>query len=110
MAWRGCRRIEMKKIVAIIIVVCILLGLIFTISARAKQQKEMPILRDATLYAVKTDGIPVFRDNTGELWEIQWLTEATVQDSVLLEITNDEITRTWIEVVQDSGDGEIKQS
>lgn len=99
----------MKKIVAIIIAVCMLLGLIFTINARVQQQKEMPILRDATLYAVKTDGIPVFKDTTGELWEIQWLTEATAQDSVLLEITNGEITGTWIEVVQGSGDGEIEQ-
>lgn len=98
----------MKKIVAIIIAVCILLGLIFTISARVKQQKEMSALREATLYAVKTDGIPVFKDSTGELWEIQWLTEATAQDSVLLEIINGEITRTWIEVVQDSGDGKIE--
>ena len=108
MAWRGCRRIEMKRIVAIIIAVCMLLGLIFTISARVKQQKEMPILRDATLYAVKTDGVPVFKDDAEELWEIQWLTEATAQDSVLLEITDGKITRTWIEVVQGSGDGEIE--
>lgn len=98
----------MKRTVAIIIAVCILFGLIFTISARVKQQKEMPILREATLYAVKTDGIPVFKDNTGELWEIQWLTEVTAQDLVLLEITDSKITRTWIEVVQDSGDGEIE--
>lgn len=100
----------MKKIVAIIIAVCILLGLIFTINVRVKQQKEMPILRDATLYAVKTDGVPVFKDSVGDLWEIQWLTEATAQDSVLLEITNGKITRTWIEVVRDNGDGEIEQS
>ena len=98
----------MKKIVAIIIAVCILLGLIFTISIRVKQQKEMPILREATLYAVKTDGVPVFKDSIGELWEIQWLTGATVQDSVLLEVTDGKITRTWIEVVQDSGNGEIE--
>ena len=98
----------MKRIVAIIIAICILLGLIFTISVRVKQQKEMPILREATLYAVKTDGIPVFKDSIGELWEIQWLTGVTAQDSVLLEVTNGEITRTWIEVVQDSGDGEIE--
>ena len=98
----------MKKTVAIIIAVCILLGLIFTISVRVKQQKEMPILREATLYAVKTDGIPVFKDDAGELWEIQWLTEATAQDSVLLEVTDSKITRTWIEVVQDNGNGKIE--
>lgn len=98
----------MKRTVAIIIAVCILLGLIFTISARVKQQKEMPILRDATLYAVKTDGVPVFKDSTGELWEIQWLTGATAQDSVLLEVTDGKITGTWIEVGQDNGNGEIE--
>lgn len=98
----------MKKTVAIIIAVCILLGLIFTISVRVKQQKEMPILREATLYAVKTDGVPVFKDSIGELWEIQWLTGAAAQDSVLLEVTDGKITRTWIEVVQDNGNGEIE--
>ena len=68
--------------------------------------KDLPITREAKLYAVKTDDVPVFRDSLGVLWEIDWLKNITADDNVLLEIVNNEITRVWVEV----GDEEIPQS
>ena len=71
--------------------------------------KNLPITREAKLYAIRTDEVPVFKDSLGTLWEIDWLKNVTANDNVLLEITNNEITRAWVEVIN-NGNGEIPQS
>ena len=105
MAWRRCKR-TMKKIIATIILVILIVGLAYIIDLAHHNVKNLPITREAKLYAVKTDNVPVFRDSLGVLWEIDWLKNITADDNVLLEIVDNEITRVWVEV----GDEEISQS
>ena len=96
----------MKKIIATIVLVILIVGLAYIIDLGHHNAKNLPITREAKLYAVKTDEVPVFRDSLGVLWEIDWLKNITVDDNVLLEIVNNEITRVWVEV----GDEETPQS
>lgn len=105
MAWRRCKR-TMKKIIATIVLVILIVGLACIIGLGHHNASNLPITREAKLYAVKTDDVPVFRDSLGVLWEIDWLKNITADDNVLLEIVNNEITRVWVEV----GDEEISQS
>ena len=99
----------MKKIIATIILVILIVGLAYIIDLAHHNAKNLPITREAKLYAVKTDEVPVFRDSLGVLWEIDWLKNITADDNVLLEIVNNEITRVWVEVIN-NGDEEIPQS
>ena len=108
MAWRRCKR-TMKKIIATIVLVILIVGLAYIIDLGHHNAKNLPITREAKLYTVKTDEVPVFRDSLGVLWEIDWLKNITVDDNVLLEIVNNEITRVWVEVIN-NGDEEIPQS
>ncbi len=96
----------MKKIIATIILVILIVGLACIIGLGHHNANNLPITREAKLYAVKTDDVPVFRDSLGVLWEIDWLKNITADDNVLLEIVDNEITRVWVEV----GDEEITQS
>ena len=105
MAWRRCKR-TMKKIIATIVLIILIVGLACIIGLGHHNANNLPITREAKLYAVKTDDVPVFRDSLGVLWEIDWLKNITADDNVLLEIVDNEITRVWVEV----GDEEIPQS
>ena len=96
----------MKKIIATIILVILIVGLACIIGLGHHNANNLPITREAKLYAVKTDDVPVFRDSLGVLWEIDWLKNITADDNVLLEIVDNGITRVWVEV----GDEEIPQS
>lgn len=96
----------MKKIIATIVLVILIVGLACIIGLGHHNASNLPITREAKLYAVKTDDVPVFRDSLGVLWEIDWLKNITADDNMLLEIVDDEITRAWVEV----GDEEIPQS
>lgn len=96
----------MKKIIATIVLVILIVGLACIIGLGHHNASNLPITREAKLYAVKTDDVPVFRDSLGVLWEIDWLKNITADDNVLLEIVDNEITRAWVEV----GDEEIPQS
>lgn len=96
----------MKKIIATIVLVILIVGLACIIGLGHHNANNLPITREAKLYAVKTDDVPVFRDSLGVLWEIDWLKNITADDNVLLEIVDNEITRAWVEV----GDEEIPQS
>ena len=96
----------MKKIIATIVLVILIVGLACIIGLGHHNANNLPITREAKLYAVKTDDVPVFRDSLGVLWEIDWLKNITADDNVLLEIVDNEITRVWVEV----GDEEISQS
>ena len=107
MAWRGCKRT--MKIIATIVLVILIVGLVCIIDLGHHNVENLPITREAKLYAVKTDDVPVFRDSLGVLWEIDWLKNITADDNVLLEIVNNEITRVWVEVIN-NGDEEIPQS
>jgi len=98
------------KVVFIIVVVLLLLALIIYIGVK---RHESPIdvieQREAKLYAITTENVPIFKDNVGDLWEIKELVNVTAEDSVLLEITNGETTRAWVEV-NINGDEEIPES
>ena len=102
----------MKKVKIVFIVIIILLLLALAIYIGIKRH-EPPIdvveQREAKLYAITTDNVPIFKDNVGDLWEIKELVNVTAEDSVLLEITNGETTRVWVEVNID-GDEEIPES
>ena len=108
MAWRRCKR-TMKKIIATIVLVILIVGLACILGLGHHNTNNLPITREAKLYAVKTDEVPVFRDSLGVLWEIDWLKNITADDNVLLEIVDDEITRVWVEAIN-NGDEEIPQS
>lgn len=99
----------MKKIIAIIVLIALVITLAWVIGLSHHNVKNLPITREAKLYAIKTDEVPVFKDSLGVLWEIDWLKNVTADDNVLLEIVNDEVTRTWVEVIN-NGDEEIPQS
>lgn len=96
----------MKKIIATIVLVILIVGLAYIIDLGYHNVQSLPITREAKLYAVKTDDVLVFKDSLGVLWEIDWLKNITADDNVLLEIVDNEITRAWVEV----GDEEIPQS
>ena len=102
----------MKKVktVAIIIIVLLLLALAIHIGVK-RHETTIDVIeqREAKLYAITTDNVPIFKDNIGDLWEIKELTDATVEDTILLEITNGETTRAWVEV-NINGDEEIPES
>lgn len=108
MAWRRCKR-TMKKIIATIVLVILIVGLACIIGLGHHNANNLPITREAKLYAVKTDDVPVFRDSLGVLWEIDWLKNITADDNVLLEIVDNEITRVWVEVINNE-DEENPQS
>ena len=99
----------MKKIIATIVLVILIVGLACIIGLGHHNANNLPITREAKLYAVKTDEVPVFRDSLGVLWEIDWLKNITADDNVLLEIVDNEITRVWVEIIN-NGDEEISQS
>jgi hypothetical protein len=99
----------MKRIIATVILIALVIALVWVIGLSHHNMKNLPITREAKLYAIKTDEVPVFRDSLGTLWEIDWLKNVTANDNVLLEITNNEITRAWVEVIN-NGDEEIPQS
>lgn len=88
----------MKKVIIVMLIVGLLLGLAWGISARVKQQERTPQMREAKLYAIRVDETPVFKDSVGDLWEIDWLKEVTAEDSVLLEIVSGHVNRTWVQV------------
>ena len=79
MAWRRCKRI-MKKIISTIVLVILIVGLACILGLGHHNAKGLPITREAKLYAVKTDDVPVFRDSLGVLWEINWLKNITADD------------------------------
>lgn len=99
----------MKKIIATIVLVILIVGLACILGLSHHNVENLPITREAKLYAVKTDDVPVFRDSLGVLWEIDWVKNITADDNVLLEIVDNEITRVWVEVIN-NGDEEIPQS
>lgn len=98
------------KIVFIIVIVLLLLALAIYIGIK---RHESPIdvveQREAKLYAITTENIPIFKDNVGDLWEIKELVNVSAEDTILLEITNGETTRAWVEV-NINGDEEIPES
>ncbi len=92
----------MKKIaIIVIVIIALVIGLLTWGICEKVNQK--PYLREACLYAVNIDNIAVLKDSDGNLWEINYLNDITSQDSILLEITNGEVTRTWIEVGPETG-------
>jgi hypothetical protein len=95
--------------IAIIVLIALVVALAWVIGLSHHNVKNLPITREAKLYAIKTDEVPVFKDSLGVLWEIDWLKNVTADDNVLLEIVNDEVTRAWVEVIN-NGDEEIPQS
>lgn len=96
----------MKRIIATVILIALVIALVWVIGLSHHNMKNLPITREAKLYAIRTDEVPVFKDSLGTLWEIDWLKNVTANDNVLLEITNNEITRAWVEVIN-NGNGEI---
>ena len=96
----------MKRIIATVILIALVIALVWVIGLSHHNMKNLPITREAKLYAIRTDEVPVFKDSLGTLWEIDWLKNVTANDNVLLEITNNEITRAWVEVIN-NGNGDI---
>ena len=98
----------MKKVVLIIIIIVVLGIIVWGIRARMIQQADMPQTREAQLYATTVDDIPVFKDSTGMLWEVDWLKEVSPEDSVLLEIVHGRVNRTWVQIIQTEPETEIE--
>lgn len=89
----------MKKYVLTIITI-ILVIILVSLLASGRPTREW---REASLYATTIEDIPVLRDTSGALWEIERCKEVSKDDKVLLEIVDNEVSRVWLEVVAETG-------
>ena len=99
---------KMVKVVVALVIIILLIALVWHIGIKRHSDIDIIETREAKLYAVTTDNVPILKDNTGELWEMPEL-EVNAEDFLLLEITNNKITRAWIEI-NINGDEEIPES
>lgn len=89
----------MKKYVLTTITI-ILVVILVSLLMSGRPTRE---LREASLYATTIEDIPVLRDTSGALWEIERCKEVSKDDKVLLEIVDNEVSRVWLEVVAETG-------